>query len=242
MEPVVLCENLYAGYDGQPVVRDFDLRLQQGEIVALLGPNGAGKTTVLMTIAGLLPTIDGHVRLHGQPVNSRRPHLASKQGLVLVPDDRALFPGLTVLQHLRLARPKHGLTTEEVLTYFPALTDILGRLAGLLSGGEQQMLAMARAMIQRPTALLIDEMSMGLAPLIVANLMSTLRQITEDTGTSMLLVEQHVALALEVADHGKVLVHGDTTLDRNAAELRSDRGLIERAYLGDDSFNSLQNE
>ncbi|MER6791229.1 ABC transporter ATP-binding protein [Amycolatopsis mediterranei] len=223
-----------AGYTkGYPVVRAFDLEVAAGEVVALLGPNGAGKTTVLLTLAGLLPALDGTVVLCGQRVPPGRARAAARNGVVLVPDDRALFTQLTVRDNLTLARRRRAGAVDEVLDFFPALGKRLKVAAGMLSGGEQQMLALGRALIQHPRVLLIDELSMGLAPAIVEDLLPSVRRVADDTGAAVVLVEQHVRLALEVTDRAVILVHGQTVLDGPAARFAADPGLLERAYLGE---------
>jgi branched-chain amino acid transport system ATP-binding protein len=203
--------------------------------VALLGPNGAGKTTVLETLAGLVPRIGGTVEVLGQGVRIGRAHALAHLGLVLVPDDRALFKTLTTRENLELGRRRGGPTIDDVLGYFPELAKRLDLDAGMLSGGEQQMLALGRALVQAPKILLVDELSMGLAPLVVEHLLPLVRQVATETGTAVVLVEQHVKLALETADRAIVLVHGETSLRASAAELLADTGRLERAYLGDSS-------
>jgi branched-chain amino acid transport system ATP-binding protein len=151
----------------------------------------------------------------------------------LVPDDRALFTTLTVMENLKAAKGKRKTTIDAVIELFPALGDRLKVTVGNLSGGEQQMLAVARALMQEPRVLLIDEMSMGLAPVIVERLLPTVRRIADETNAVVVLVEQHVGLALEIADRAVVLVHGEVALDRPASELRADSTLLETAYLGD---------
>jgi len=256
--------DLSAGYRGVPVVRDLNLDVQPGEVVALLGPNGAGKTTTLETIAGLNQPLSGTVELSGQNVGGRPAYLLAGQGLALVPEGRALFPGLTVREHLRLAggrgrragtagrgagragrgagtagrgagraRRRAGSGEDELLEMLPELRKCLGRKAGLLSGGEQQMLAVGRALVSRPRLLLVDEMSLGLAPVIVERLIPVLRRAADELGTSVLFVEQHVALALEVADRAYVLTHGRIRLEGPAAELRERRELLAASYLGE---------
>ncbi len=232
------CTKLSAGHNRTACVRDIDLSLASGEIVALLGPNGAGKTTLLETISGLLPRLGGDVTVGSTPVASGDARAAVRAGAVLVPDDRALFRKLTTEQNLRLAqrsprRPDAKASFERVLDQFPALRTRLKVDAGQLSGGEQQMLAIGRALLQQPRALLIDELSMGLAPVIVESILPVLRDVAASDGTAVLLVEQHVRLALEVADRAIVLVHGQIALEAPVAELASDAGRLERAYLGD---------
>jgi branched-chain amino acid transport system ATP-binding protein len=226
------CTALDAGYGGKPVVRGFDLTVGQGEVVALLGPNGAGKTTVLLTLAGLIPKIGGDIAIAGEPVGRSSAASISKRGLVLVPDDRALFTTLTTRENLLLGKRKHGLDIDAVLAYFPELAKRLDVAAGMLSGGEQQMLAIGRALVQRPKVLLIDELSMGLAPVIVQSLLPIVRRAAGEMGAGVVLVEQHVHLALDIADRAVVLVHGRTALEGTAAELSGDDERLEHAYLG----------
>jgi branched-chain amino acid transport system ATP-binding protein len=238
----LVMRDVSAGYKGIPVVRELNLEVRPGEVVALLGPNGAGKTTTLETIAGLNRPISGTVELSGQAVGGRPAHLLARQGLALVPEGRALFPGLTVREHLRLAggraskkgaRKKVASSEEELLEMLPELRKCLGRKAGLLSGGEQQMLALGRALVTRPRLLLVDEMSLGLAPVIVERLVPILRRAADELGASVLFVEQHVALALEVSDRAYVLTHGRIGLEGPAAELRERRELLAASYLGE---------
>ena len=240
---VLQCSGLSAGYaPSSPVVRGLDLSIGEGEIVALLGPNGAGKTTLLTTLAGLLPQLAGRVEVAGAVLPSGNARAAVRSGLVLVADDRALFRKLTTEQNLALAisgggwnpaaaRAARKSAIEGVLGYFPSLRPRLKIAAGQLSGGEQQMLAIGRALLQKPKVLLIDELSMGLAPVIVESILPVLREVAA-TGTSVLLVEQHVRMALEVADRGVVLTHGQVVLSDDASALSADLGRVERAYLG----------
>ncbi|MCW3013482.1 MAG: livF [Solirubrobacterales bacterium] len=231
MTALLECRALEAGYLGRPVVRDFDLALRPGTVTALLGPNGAGKTTVLLTLAGIIPGIGGSIEMGGASVWRSGPRALTKRGLVLVPDDRWLFTALTTRENLTLARRKNGLSVRDVLEYFPSLVKRLDVAAGKLSGGEQQMLATARALIQEPKVLLIDEMSMGLAPVLVEQLMPIVRRVATDTGAAVLLVEQHVKLALQIADEAVVLTHGELALRGPAADLLRDPARLERAYL-----------
>jgi len=227
--------DLSAGYRGVPVVRELNLEVRPGEVVALLGPNGAGKTTTLETIAGLNRPISGTVELSGRNVGGEPAHVLARRSLALVPEGRALFPGLTVREHLRLAggRGQRASREEELLEMLPELRKCLGRKAGLLSGGEQQMLAVGRALVMRPRLLLVDEMSLGLAPVIVERLLPILRRAADELGSSVLFVEQHVALALEISDRAYVMTHGRIRLEGPAAELRERRELLAASYLGE---------
>ncbi|GAB98531.1 putative ABC transporter ATP-binding protein [Gordonia namibiensis NBRC 108229] len=234
---VLECRGLDAGYSrGNPCVHGLRLSVDAGEIVALLGPNGAGKTTLLTTLAGLLPRLGGDVTVAGQSVRPGDARAAVRAGLVLVPDDRALFRRLTTRQNLHLASRLRGRARAEavdtVLGHFPSLTKRLTVSAGDLSGGEQQMLAIARALLQNPKVLLIDELSMGLAPIVVESILPVLRQVADADRTAVVLVEQHVRLALDIADRAVVLVHGEVGLEDSAAVLSTDIERIEEAYLG----------
>jgi branched-chain amino acid transport system ATP-binding protein len=225
-------EDLRAGYGSSAVVRDLSLHVDEGEVVALLGSNGAGKTTTLLTASAQLRPLGGRVNVFGRPIGKRRPHDLARDGLVLVPEDRALFFSLTVQENLRLAT-RNAPDISPALEYFPALEKLMDRKAGLLSGGEQQMLAVGRALVMRPRLLLIDEMSLGLAPVIVQSLLPIIPRIAADTGCGLLLVEQHVQIALEVARRAYVLAHGELVLEGAADQLRRDRALLESSYLGE---------
>ena len=224
-------EGLTAGYDGPAVVRDLTLSLAGGEVVALMGPNGAGKTTTLRAISGLVALTAGTVRLDGRDLAGISATARVKAGVVQVPQDRGLFYGLTVSEHFRL----DGITGGEEIAYghFPALRALRLRRTGLLSGGEQQMLAIARALVRNPRVLLLDELSMGLAPIIVERILPVLRTAADTNGTAILLVEQHVHLALEIADRGYVLSHGELVVHDTAERLRNDRSLLTASYLGE---------
>ena len=232
MTAALACRGLKAGYGKLSVVRDFNLEADAGSVVAVLGPNGAGKTTLMLTIAGLVPRLDGEVRVDGQLLPNGRPSRANRAGVVLVPDDRSLFTTLTVGENIAAASRKGSPGREQILEIFPALGARWNVKAAALSGGEQQMLAVARAMVQQPRVLLIDEMSMGLAPVIVEGLLPVVRRLADATNAVVILVEQHVRLALECADVAMVLVHGEVVLSGPASDLAADPTLLESAYLG----------
>ncbi len=239
---LLVVDRVSAGYQGQPVVWDLSLTVDEGEVVALLGPNGAGKTTSLLTIAGLLGPLSGTISLDGESIGGAPAHELARRGLTLVPDDRGLFFDLTARENLRLAprRRRTGSLGEEVTRLLPELASRLDRRAGVLSGGEQQMLAVGRAICSNPRLLLIDEMSLGLAPVVVDRLLPVVRHVANELGAGVLLVEQHVQLALEVADRVYVLNHGRLALEGPAAPLRGQRALLESSYLGTAGLDSIE--
>ena len=216
---------LVVGYDDVPVVHGIDLHVGAGELVALLGPNGAGKTTTMLALGGVLPS-KGEVSLDDRPLVGPL-HRRVRRGIGLIPEERAVFRQLSTETNLALGRGG----VDGAIAVFPELERLLDRQAGLLSGGEQQMLVLARALAARPRMLLVDELSLGLAPLIVQRLLTVLRQ-TADDGTGVLLVEQHTQQVLAVADRGYVLRRGTVQLEGSGTELRSRAAEIERSYLG----------
>jgi branched-chain amino acid transport system ATP-binding protein len=232
-DAVLTLEGLTAGYDEAAVIRDVDLTVRGGEVVALLGANGAGKSTTLRVVSGLVKPMAGRVLFAGEDLARTSPSARARLGIAHVPEGRGIFFGLTVREHFRLAHPGEQLDEELAYTHFPALKPLGSRPAGLLSGGEQQMLAVGRALARRPKLLMLDELSLGLAPIIVERLLPVVRQYAEDSGCAVLLVEQHTQLALEVADRGYVLSHGEIVLKDRAEVLRADQNLLVSSYLGE---------
>jgi branched-chain amino acid transport system ATP-binding protein len=230
---------LRTGYGRLPVVFDIDLEVHEGEIVALLGANGAGKTTTLRALSGLLPLMSGEVRLDGRPLDGTPPDKIARSGIVHVPQGRGIFPNLKVEETLRLACAMAKLPRREVdgrvadmYEVFAPLHKRRSQLAGTLSGGEQQMLAIARGLIMRPRVLMIDEMSQGLAPAIVQGLFGIVRSLPEQ-GVAVLIVEQFVAHALDVASRAYVLEKGAVAYSGDAAALARDEDFVKGSYLGD---------
>jgi branched-chain amino acid transport system ATP-binding protein len=231
--PMLEISELSAGYDSVPVVRGLSMSVRTGEVVALLGANGAGKTTTLRAISGLAKVVSGSVRLDGRDLAGVSPSARAQAGIAHVPEGRGIFFGLTVGEHFGIGVRPSAADIDEVLEYFPALRDLQDRRAGLLSGGEQQMLAIACALIHKPKLLLLDELSLGLAPVIVERLLPVVRQFADARETAVVLVEQHVRLGLEIADRAYVLAHGDLTAAGSADELRADTDRLVASYLGD---------
>jgi branched-chain amino acid transport system ATP-binding protein len=234
MTAVLETRGLTGGYAGVPVVRGIDLVVNPGEIVGLLGATGAGKTTMLLTVSGILPPLGGEVLIDGRSVNRTRPHKIARLGVAHVPEERALFHGLTVAENLRMGTRDRKVDLDFTLRHTAALKPLLQRRAGLLSGGEQQMLAVARALQGHPKLLMVDEMSLGLAPLVVRTLLDALSNIAHEDGVAILLVEQHVNLALELVDRAYVLARGAIVADERAEVLRSDQRMLSAKYLGDE--------
>jgi branched-chain amino acid transport system ATP-binding protein len=232
MSPRLKCAGLCGGWGAVTVFRDLDLAVEPGTMHAILGPNGAGKTTLLLTLAGLLPAHGGSVAVDGTALRTGRATATRRAGVVLVPDNRELFTTLTVEENLRVPAGNDSPAIEAMLELFPQLEARRKLRAGSLSGGEQQMLAMARALIQRPKVLLIDELSMGLAPTVVEHLFGAVRRVATDNECAIVFVEQYVPVALHVADSASIVNRGSIVLSGSADELASDPEAVEQAYLG----------
>lgn len=225
MNALIEAEGLTTGYGSIPVVRGLDLRVEPGEVVALLGPNGAGKTTTLRALAGELPVLGGEVRWLGQRA-TQSVRRRARQGLRFVTEERSVFMSLSVYDNLRLSHR----SLDGCLSLFPELEALLSRRAGLLSGGEQQMVTLARALTGGVRLLIADELSLGLAPMLVQRLLRAVRAAA-DRGVGVVLVEQQLRHALEVADRGIVLRRGLVTISGTSGELRDRIGEIEDSYL-----------
>jgi branched-chain amino acid transport system ATP-binding protein len=233
--PFLSVDSLGVAYGAVRALRGVSLDVGHGEIVATLGPNGAGKTTLLRTIAGVLKPQAGSVTFEGRPLHGLAPEAVIRRGVALVPEGRHIFPGLTVEENLaiggiaRTDRAELRRDTDAWLQRFPILGERRTQLAGTLSGGEQQQLAIARALMSRPTMLLLDEPSLGLAPIIVGQIFALIAELRDD-GVTVLLVEQNVHRALEVADRAYVLSVGEVVASGPADRLIE--GELERSYLG----------
>ncbi|HLF41614.1 MAG TPA: ABC transporter ATP-binding protein [Acidimicrobiia bacterium] len=227
-----------ASYGSVEAVRNLSIVVPEGTTVALLGRNGAGKTTTLRVVSGVVRPVRGEVWFEGERIDGRRPEEIAKRGIAHVPEGRRVFPGLTVVDNLasgvywrRLPRVDVRRETDRVLEFFPALQKYRKQTAGSLSGGEQQMVAMARALIGRPKVLIVDEPSLGLSPVLTEGLYDRLHVLNAQEGLTILLVEQYVDLALEVASYAYVLEKGETVLEGAAGELRSHPEVVS-AYVG----------
>jgi branched-chain amino acid transport system ATP-binding protein len=234
MTPVIEARALACGYDSVPFVPALDLEVNAGEIVALLGSNGAGKSTSLLTLGGDLAALSGEILWDGtvtkDPLFKR-----ARRGMAFVTEERSVFMDLTVAENLRVGR----VSEADALEMFPELEARMKVRAGLLSGGEQQMLTLARAIARSPRLLLADELSLGLAPLIIERLLKTLRRAA-DSGLAVILVEQHLRYALEVADRAYLMERGRVTLSGTAADLKERVAEIESSYLGSGSRGDLE--
>lgn len=220
-----------AAYDQIQVLHGVNLAVPAGSVFALLGANGSGKTTTLRVVAGLHPPSSGDVFVAGRRINGARPDELARRGLCLIPEGRGVFPNLTVTEHLRMAaRARISLAEVETIAFerFPRLAERRNQVAGTLSGGEQQMLAMARGLATRPALLLLDELSMGLAPLVVESLYEVVAQIASE-GVSILVVEQLAQTVLKVADYAAVMVHGRVAKVGRPEELEDE---LSAAYFG----------
>jgi branched-chain amino acid transport system ATP-binding protein len=224
MEPLISAQGISAGYDGHAVVRGLSLDVKPGEVHAILGPNGAGKTTTLLTLSGELPPVSGSLRVDGR-VSKLPLHRRAAKGLAFVTEERSVFMGLSVADNLRLGR----CAVDRAVHLFPELSPLMKRTAGLLSGGEQQMLTLARALSRGPRVLLADELSLGLAPLVVTRLLQAVRAAA-DEGVGVVLVEQHVSQVMKIADKVCVLRHGEVAFSGARDEAAGRLADIEASY------------
>ncbi|HEX8739395.1 MAG TPA: ABC transporter ATP-binding protein [Casimicrobiaceae bacterium] len=235
--PLLALERVAVSYGGIRAVKGIDVAVRRGELVCLIGANGAGKTTTLKGICGLLPLKSGRIHYDGRDVTGMRSFRLVRRGLVMVPEGRGMFGALTIEENLAMGayirddRAAIRDDVERVFTLFPRLKERRRQTAGTLSGGEQQMLAMGRALMSRPRLLLLDEPSMGLAPLMVQKVFETIIAVSKE-GVTILLIEQNAKLALEIADRGYVMESGEITLEGEAAALLHDPK-VRSAYLGE---------
>lgn len=230
-------ENVQSGYGNKLAIKNVSLNIEKGEIITLIGANGAGKSTTLMTICGVVPCRAGTITFEGKQINRLPPDELVRMGICQVPEGRHIFPQLTVKENLDmgafLRNDKAGIKKDidYVFSLFPILAERRHQDGGNLSGGEQQMLAMSRALMARPKLMLLDEPSMGLAPLVIKQIFEIIRQINEENGTTIFLVEQNANQALHVANRGYVMENGTITLSGGSEELLSNED-IQKAYLG----------
>lgn len=231
---VLEVEGVGKAFGGVRAVSEVSFAVRPGEMLALIGPNGAGKSTILRCISGMIPALGGTITLRGQSLVGRSVHAIAGSGIAHVPEDRALFRGLTVRENLSVpgGRRSSRAALTRAVDLFPELGRLLDRKAGLLSGGEQQMLALSRALAVEPAVIIVDEMSMGLAPIIVQRLLAVLRDVASGGDVGVLLVEQHVPMVLPKADRAYILVHGALAFDGPAETLRRDPDIVAATYLG----------
>lgn len=228
---------LHVAYGGIQAVRSITFHVQQGEMVALIGANGAGKTSTLKAISRVIDAVGGDVHFCGKKIDRIPPHDIIRQGIALVPEGRGVFPRLTVAENLAMGaflrndKPEIAADLEKIYGYFPRLKERAGQLAGTLSGGEQQMLAIGRALMSRPKMLLLDEPSMGLAPIMVQKIFEVIRLVAAE-GMTILLIEQNAKLALQSSQRGYVMESGEITLTGEASQLLNDPK-VKAAYLGE---------
>lgn len=230
-------QNLTVAYDVEPVLHNINLQVPSGQIVALLGANGAGKSTTLKTISGLLRPREGSIRFEGKEISQLRPDEIVKLGIAHVPEGRLVFPGLTVVENLKMGAYTQKFSAAElnkemeaVFELFPRLAERKSQLAGTMSGGEQQMLAIGRALMSKPKLLMLDEPSLGLAPVIVDTIFENIVEINKQ-GTTVLLIEQNAHLALEVSHYAYVLSVGKVVREGQSSELAQDKDML-ADYLG----------
>lgn len=231
MPALLEVDALSVRYGGLTALEDVSLAVPEASVVALLGANGAGKSTLLKAVAGLVEPSAGEVRLQGSDLDGASPHERARRGLCLIPEGRGIFPALTVADNLRVALDDDDDGVRRVTEYFPVLQERLEQLAGTLSGGQQQMLALARAVGSDPLLLMADELSLGLAPLLVQEMARTLQRLHEEAGRTILLVEQYVAHAVRLADFVYILNRGRLVWAGEPAELQASPVLVE-SYLG----------
>jgi branched-chain amino acid transport system ATP-binding protein len=236
MSAILELRSLSAGYDGVTVIRDISLSVEEGGIATIVGANGAGKTTTMRALSGALRPIRGEIVLAGEPIHDLPSHEIVARGLVMVPEGRRLFPSLTVMENLELGafqphcKRKRGESLDRVFTIFPRLRERERQKAGTLSGGEQQMAAIGRALMSLPKVLMLDEPSLGLAPVVVRDLFDVIKDINT-TGTTVILVEQNVKHALSISSQAWVFENGSIALSGTGPELLRDEN-TRRAYLG----------
>ena len=237
--PLLELKDLTVAYGRIEAVRGISLTVEEGELVTLIGANGAGKTTTMRAVSGIRPLSTGSIWFDGQDITKMKAHVRVLAGIVQAPEGRGVFPGMTVMENLEMGayartfdtKAEHDSTLARVFELFPRLEERRSQVGGTLSGGEQQMLAIARALMARPRLLLCDEVSLGLAPVIVQGLFETLRHVNKDSGTALLLVEQNAALALDIASRVYLLEVG-TVVDTGPTETFRNNDAIRRAYLG----------